>query len=395
MNFLDDALKIRDQIVRWRRDFHQIPEVDLDIPQTKSYIKNELMEMGISVQEYEKHSGMTAVIGRGGNKTVGIRADMDALPVREESGLAYASDTGKMHACGHDAHAAALLGTALILKKHEDELPGKVKLIFQPGEENLIGAKAMIGDGVLEHPHVDVLLAMHVGNLGGMADNGDIIVGKKNVFYASETIEIEIAGRGGHASTPHLTVDPIVIAGQILEGLQSIVSREIQPGVPAIISITNISGGLGTYNVIPDRVKMMGGIRARDRETQEFLFRRVREVVEGVSASKGAVGTFKRIQGTPPLVNDAGVVDSFLASAGKILPQQSIHEMVQINMGAEDAAYLFEKVPGCYFFLCNAMPCDGVVYPHHNGKFQIDDTILYRGTALMAQAAYDLVNVAG
>ncbi len=390
MDYKKQAEAMSDEIIGWRRALHTMPELELDLPQTKQYIKSELEKMGIIVQEFADSSSMVALIGKKQGKTLAIRCDIDGLPVKEETGLSYASMNGNMHACGHDAHGAIGLGIAKILKNREEELNGQVKILFQAGEEPLTGAKRMVADGVLENPKVDRVLVVHVGRLCASAPLGDIVIPVKNAFLASETIEIEITGKGGHAATPHLCVDPVVIASKVILELQTLISREVKPGTVALISLTSLSTSSDAYNIIPDSVLIKGGIRAEELQTQEFLFQRVQKLVEEIAEENGAVGQFRRISGAPPVINDAQVVKELLASAAKILPQNKIHTMESVNVGADDASYFMQDVPGCYFFLCNGKSDEnGMLYPHHNSRFQIDDSVLYEAVAIMAQAADD------
>ena len=387
---VEEARAVSGQLISWRRDLHRFPETDLRLPRTKAYVTRVLQELGVSFREYETHDGITAVIGRPGGRVIGIRGDMDGLPVREETGLPYASENDCMHACGHDGHTAVLLGLAKILKEHEAELPGQVKLIFQPGEENLIGAKAMVAEGALKDPAVDRLYTMHLGSIGGIARTGDILVNRSNVFLASECTDILVYGRGGHAASPHKAVDPVPIAAEIITALQTIISRELQPGTVALISVTSVETPTHTYNIIPDHVRLWTGIRAKETRVQEFLFRRAEELAKGIAESHGGRAEFRRVSGAPAVVNDAEAVAQFLSSAGKLLPEERIHVIDTVNMGADDAAYFLQEVPGCYFYFCNALPWDdGVIYPHHNAKFMMDDSVLYQAAALLLQAALD------
>lgn len=394
MNIRAKAEQLNSHIIGWRRDLHQMPEVGLQCPNTAKYICERLEEMGIPYQTFDNHSGVIGLIGKKSGKTVGLRADMDGLNVAEKNNFEYASNNNNMHACGHDAHTATLLGAARILKDMEDELDGQVKLIFQPDEESLTGARQMIEDGVLENPSLDCMYLMHVGSIGGKGNEiGDIIVGKKAVFASSDAFNIVITGKGGHASTPHLTIDPIIIAARFIENLQSLISRETKTGIPAVISITSLIAGQGTYNIIPDTAEIRGGFRTGDLTTRDYLMCRIREVLEHTATMMGASAELNMLAGCPSTINDLAITERFLNSAGKILPAEKILEMKETNMGGEDAAYFLAQVPGCYFFLYNACPSDdGVEYPHHNARFCIDDSVLYLGSALFAQAAVDYLD---
>lgn len=390
MTTLNDAMNIKDDIIQWRRALHQIPETGLVLPKTAAFVKARLDEMGISYKTFDGHSGILALIGdpaRG--KTIGLRADMDALEIREETGVSFASENDKMHACGHDAHTAALLGAAKLLKSREAELTGCVKLIFQPAEEGPGGAEPMIRDGVLDDPKLDAIFAMHVFNLEGADNPGAIGLRQGTMFASDDQLHLKITGKGGHGSAPHETVDPIVISAQVILALQNIISREVKPSSPAVLTIASLNAGRGTTNIISDVAEMLGTIRTLSPETRAFVLQRIEEVVSAVTKGFRADYELKFFDSYPPVVNDRQVTNDFLESAKKVLPEEDIIILEESLMGGEDAAFFFEKVPGTYFLLNTAMPVDGVLYPIHNAKFMLDDSVLYKGTALLVQAAMD------
>lgn len=389
MNLLNEMRDQKETLITWRRELHQIPELDLDLVKTYAYVEEKLNDWGVSYVKSPSNAGLIATFGKGG-KCVAIRGDMDALPVKEDTGLPYASSNGNMHACGHDGHTAILLGAAKFLKEHEEEIPGTIKLIFQAGEENLIGAKLLVEEGALRNPDVDRFLSLHIGSLGGSGKAGDVLIKKNTSFLASLCFEIEITGKSGHAASPHLTVDPMVTASEVILALQMIVSREIKPGTLGLISCTTISTPTDAYNIIPQSVLIKGTIRAEDPEVHEYLAKRTEEVVQEVARSHRAQGEFRRIYGAPALVNDNEAVEDTLASAKKVLGDDKAYLINNVNMGSEDAAFFCEKVPGCYIFFCNEQKDEhGNVWPHHNAKFRIDDSYLYQAAAVMLQAAFD------
>lgn len=385
------------QIINWRRDLHKIPELGLNLPETRKYVVNELEKMGIEYKTYSEHSGIICVLGKKEGKVIAIRADMDGLPIKEETGLEYASQNENMHACGHDSHTAILLGVAKILKEHENEINGQIKLIFQPSEERApSGAFTMIKDGVLENPKVDAILAHHNIRSLGKFKNGDIVVKYGPVLPASDKMNIKIIGKGGHGSMPEKCVDPIAIAALVINNIQYILSREIKQGVFKVISFGSIHGG-NAGNVIPSVVELTGTIRNSDEETREHIKKRIREIVEGVTKSMGANHELnfgsEGSGGIPALVNDFDIVESVVKSAKNILPENEIHVFDQILMGSEDASYYFEKIPGCFFALCTEEAYDdGTIYPQHNSKFLLNDSVLYKATAVFIQSALDFLN---
>lgn len=398
MDILEISKSLQSEIVELRRQLHKFPETGLILPRTAEFVKNYLQKLDIKFKTFEKHSGIVGLIGKTGGRTIAIRADMDGLKIKEETGLEFSSENDNMHACGHDCHTAVLLVAAKIFKEYEDELNGQIKLIFQPGEEGPGGALPMLEDGVLEDPKVDAILAMHVGSLAESIagkirlQQGDIIVSHGNMFAADDQFYVKITGRGGHGSTPDIAVDPVAVSIQVMNSLQYIVSREIKPSNPAVITISSITAGRETYNIIPDYAEIRGTIRCLNYTTRDFIFKRMTEIVEGISKTMRAEGTIEFLDGYPPLINNVEIVDKFLKSAEEVVGNERIHVIEESIMGGEDAAFFFEKVPGCYFFFNTPGYKDGYCYPAHNSKFDVDESKLYEGAALFVKTAMDLLN---
>ena len=394
MNISKEVLDINNELIKWRRELHKIPEIGMILPKTCNYVRNRLDEMGIEYSTYENHSGICVVIGKKDGKTIALRADMDALEIKEETNLDFKSENGNMHACGHDAHTAILLSVAKILKRNEEKLNGKIKLIFQPSEECAPGgALAMIEDGVLEDPKVDAMIALHVDNDSGNCKNGDVIVKYGSVSAFEDPINIKIIGKGGHASTPDLCIDPISIATLVINNIQYILTREIKQTVPTVISFSSIQGGRNSNNIIPDVVEIKGTVRNTDVETRKFVLGRIEEIVAGLTKIMRANFELNFDGGCSGVVNDTGMVDMFIKSAKKIVQEDEIHIAEECMMGAEDVGFFFEKVKGCYFKLYNPVAFeDGIVYPLHNSKYMMDDSVLYRGVSLFLQATIDYLN---
>lgn len=383
------AEALQNQIVEWRRALHRIPEVGLVLPQTATFVKARLQEMGLTWQEYEGHSGMTVKIGRGSGKTVAIRADMDALPIQEETQLPYASENNNMHACGHDSHTAMLLAAAKILKEHEQELNGTVKLIFQPAEEGPGGAQPMVRDGVVAD--VDGIFALHIGELGGHFQPGGIALSRTGMTAADDQVRITIKGLGGHGSNPHLCVDPVVVAAAIIQNLQLIVSREVDAHDSTVITIASVEAGRGATNIIPETATMLGTIRNALPSTRDYVLQRIEEVAKGTAETLRASCTVEFFDGYPAVVNDENMVNSFLKTARKLLSEEDIHILSHGMMGGEDAGFFWQEVPGCFFFLPSCAPCpaDGQIYGAHHPRFCLNESVFWRGSALLAQAAID------
>lgn len=392
MTVLNEAEAISSEIIAWRRELHKIPEIGLILPQTAAFVKARLDEMGVSYSSFARHSGIVALIGKKTGKTVALRADMDGLRINEESEFEYHSQNSNMHACGHDAHTAILLGTAKLLKKHEDALNGQVKLLFQPAEEGPGGALPMIEDGVLENPKVDAILALHMDRKihNFPCKNGDVIVKYGNSSAADDQVDITIIGKSGHGSEPNRCIDPIAISTLVVTAIQYIISREISPFSPCVITFGTMTGGNGAENIIPNTVVLHGTIRNQDLDTRDFVFKRIEEVVKYITKAMRADYELTFLNGYPPTKNNKDMVDSFLASAHKILPREDIHISAEESMGGEDAGFFYQKVPGCFFRLYSQAPfADGEFYPAHSSRFVLDDSVLYRGAALFMQSVLD------
>lgn len=391
MNVLDKVREVEEYIIKCRRDLHQIPEVGLDLPKTSEYVANELKKMGIEVKEKVAVSGVVGLI-RGGKegKTIALRADMDGLPIKEETNLPFAAKNGNMHACGHDAHTAILLGVAKVLSENKEEIKGNIKLIFQPAEEGPGGAKPMIEEGVLENPKVDAVLGLHVGNL--TEDNkGSIMVSYDNMMACLDSFRVKLIGKGCHGAYPQTGVDPVVMAGSFLTSIQTIISREIAATDNGVITVGKINGGQA-YNIIPEYVELEGTVRATDQSVREYLAKRIGEIAKGISETMRGSYEYDYTFGYPPVVNNEEFTKGFVESAKKIIPEEDIFPMKKPVMGGEDMAYFLEKVPGTFFFLNNPKEVDGVCYPHHNPKFDIDESLLSKGAALIIQGALDYLS---
>ena len=394
MNIIKEAEKLSSKIIKYRRELHRIPETGMILPKTAEYVMDKLKMLNIDFTTYETHSGICAVIGKKEGKTIAVRADMDALPIKEETNLSFKSENGNMHACGHDAHTAILLGLAELLKNHEQELNGKVKLIFQPCEECAPGgALAMIEDNVLENPKVDAMIALHTDNSIRNFKNGDVMVRYGSMSAYEDPINLKIIGKGGHASVPNACVDPISIATLIINNIQYILTREIDQTIPTLISFTSIQGGRGSNNIIPDSVEIKGTVRNTNSKLREYVLNRITEIVKGMTKIMNAEYELDFEGGCSGVINNSDMVDRFIDSAEKVIGKDSIHVLNDYNMGAEDAGFFFEKVPGCYFLLYNPL-CfeDGIIYPAHNSKFMMDDSVLFKGTALFFQTVMDYLD---
>jgi len=380
MNFdpLKEAEKIKDEIISWRRDFHMHPELGFEEERTSKIVEEHLREWGYKIKR--AGTGIIADIGDGG-KTIALRADMDALPIQEENDVPYKSRVpGKMHACGHDAHTAMLLGAAKILAEMKDELQGTVKLIFQPAEEGGLGAKKIVEEGHLDD--VDAIFGIHV-----WAELPSGIIGIKSgpLLASADAFRVLIKGKGGHGAAPHFSIDPIPAAADAVLALQRIVAREVDPLESAVVTVGKIQGGTA-FNVIPQYVELEGTFRFFTQELGKFLERRIREIIENTAKAhncKAEVNT--EILG-PPTINDEKMV-KFVAETAKALGLK-VGE-VRKTLGGEDFAYYLEKVPGAFIALGIRNEEKGIIYPHHHPKFDVDEDVLYLGTALEVALAFN------
>ncbi len=383
----EEAQAMAGQLVAWRRDFHRHPELGFMEVRTGGVIADYLVSLGYTVQ---RHVGKTGVVGLwAGDRpgpTVMLRFDIDALPVQEENETEYASQNpGVMHACGHDAHTAIGLGVATLIARHRQELAGQVKLVFQPNEEGhggSNGAPAMIADGVLENPAPEVAFGLHVWN---SLEVGYAIVQPGAMMASTGIFTIQVQGQGGHGAIPQHTVDPIVVASQIVLALQTVISRNVAPMQPAVLTVGQIEAG-SAFNIIPPTAKMMGTVRTFDSEVQALITGRMEGIVTKVAEAFGATAKLEFSEITPPLVNAETPTALVRQIAEEILGKNAIVPS-EPSMGGEDMAFYLQKVPGCFFFLGSRNEAKGLVYGHHHPRFDIDEGALPLGVAILATAA--------
>jgi amidohydrolase len=388
MDIINYSKGIQREIVNWRRELHKMPEIGFSLEKTSEFIIERLKEMNIEYR-LTAETGIVAIIrGEAKGRTVALRADMDALPIKEETDLPYASSNGSMHACGHDAHVAMLLGAAKILSENKKALSGNVKLLFQPAEENFGGAQIMISEGCLENPKVDVIFGLHIGSLSREVGNGMIGIRKGAMMAAVDRFIIRIIGKGGHGAAPHECVDPITVACEVVASLQKIVSREINPVNPAVLTIGQITGGTA-FNIIPKEVVLEGTVRTLNNEDRTYIENRITEIVKFITKANKAEYIIDYENSYPVLMNNDLATDKLSTAAAKIIGKDKIVELKNPVMGAEDMAYYLQEVPGTFFYLGSNNENKGIVYPHHNSQFNIDEDVLWIGTAVFLQAVID------
>ena len=384
---------LEDRIIRWRRDLHRIPEIGTQLPKTQAYVTACLDEMGIPYRKGARDSGVIADIEGGlPGKRVAFRADMDALEIGEETGLPFASKhPGRMHACGHDAHTAMLLGAGKVLWEHRDWLRGNVRLIFQTAEEGVTGARIAIADGCLDG--VDAVFGTHIGTLMGTEiPSGKILISRGCCMASGDHFTITVRGAGCHGSSPEKGVDPVHIAAHVLLALEGIQARETSALEPAVVTIGRIHGG-DANNVIPDTVLMGGTIRALDRGVRDRVALRMREIAEGTALALGGSAFMELTQSVPPVVNDPGMADLAARAAREVAGDTNVEgDRTRPCMGSEDFSLYLEQVPGCFLFLSSADPAKGTNVSHHSARFNVDESVLWEGSAVFAAIAERFLN---
>lgn len=383
-SILNEAKSLETYLCDTRRALHERAETGFDLTETLAYVKARLAAMGIAHSDCGK-AGILATLGKAEGKCILLRADMDALPIPEETGEAFAAKNGACHACGHDMHTAMLLGAARILKNHEAELRGTVKLMFQPAEELLEGAKDMIDAGVLDSPRPDGAMMLHV--MAALPHpTGTVIVSAPGVGApAADYFEIKVRGRGCHGSMPDTGVDPLNAAAHILIALQEINAREMPMGERMALTIGTLNAGAAP-NVIPDMVTMGGTLRAFDENVREFIKQRVTDISAGIASAFRAEAELAFTRGCPSLYNDESMVLAAESYAKELLGDKVISAGGS-GGGSEDFAYVSREVPSVMLALTAGSPDEGYVYPQHHPKVRFDEGVLPIGSAVYAYTA--------
>lgn len=394
-NLLEEAKGYEEEIIKARRYFHKNPELHINLPLTTKYVMDKLKEYGYEPKEICK-SGVVAISGgKKPGKTFLIRGDMDALPIKEETHLEFKSITDNMHACGHDMHTAMMLGAAKLLKDHEDEIEGTVKLMFQPAEETLSGAKLMIESGVLENPTVDKAMMIHVASgLGFPIKNGSVIfLGKGAVSANVDIFEIKIQGKGGHGAMPDTTIDPLNVLSHIHIALAEINSREVAPGEVAVLTIGEMHGG-NAANIIPDTAYLKGTIRTFNKDVRELVNKRLEEITNGIAATFRCTATIKS-EGCPSVINDEELVDSTLKYTSELLGKEYVIDIEKVlgkskkMSGSEDFGFVSMKNPTLMLALNAGLSQEGKIYGQHHPKVAFDENVLHIGAAVYANTAIE------
>ncbi|TAI48937.1 amidohydrolase [Flagellimonas allohymeniacidonis] len=399
-----DFAAVESKVIEWRRDIHQNPELSNREFKTAEKIAKHLNSLGIEVQTNVAKTGVVGLLkGNKEGKVVALRADIDALPVTERNDLPYKSTvtseflgktTGVMHACGHDTHTAILMGVAEVLSKNKDKIKGTVKFIFQPAEEGPPpgeegGALLMVKEGVLSNPDVDAIFGLHINS---QTPVGIIKYKPGGSMAAAQRFVINVKGKQTHGSQPWGGVDPILISAKIIDGLQTIISREAElTNEAAVISVGKITSGV-RFNIIPESAEMIGTIRTLDYDMQKLINRRMEEMVPAIAKAYGGDATIDIQTTTSITFNDPDLTAQMVPTLESVAGQENvvIHKAIT---GAEDFSYFQEKVPGLYFFLGGMTPGTTEAYPHHTPDFKIDDSGLQLGVKAMTQLALDYLNM--
>ncbi|MFD1061983.1 amidohydrolase [Winogradskyella litorisediminis] len=398
-----DIIDIEDKLIEWRRDFHKNPELSNREFKTAEKIAKHLKSLGLDVETNVAKTGVVGILkGDNPGKVVALRADIDALPVTERNNLPFKSEvkttflnteTGVMHACGHDTHAAILMATAEVFSKHKDKINGTIKFIFQPAEEGPPpgeegGAKLMIKEGVLDNPKVDAIFGLHINS---QTPVGVIKYKTGGIMASVERFVINVKGKQTHGSQPWSGVDPILISAKIIDGLQTIISREARlTDEAAVITVGKITSGT-RFNIIPESAEMIGTVRTLDPKMRAMIERRMKEMTETIAKAYGGEATITFQNNTSITYNDAALTEQILPSIQKVAGAENV-QLMKATTGGEDFSYFQEKVPGVYFFLGGMTPGNTESFPHHTPDFQIDESGLLLGVKAFTQITLDYLN---
>lgn len=384
-NFIKQAKLIKEDLLNYRRTIHSNPEVGDKLPKTKVFVMDKLREFGYEPIEICESGIVATIEGNKSSKTFLLRADMDALPMKEDTNCDFKSNNGCMHSCGHDMHTAMLLGAAKLLKQNQEQIEGTVKLVFQPDEEGFTGAKKMINAGVLENPKVNAAMAMHVHS--GTPSNV-VLYGLGTSIAGCNRFRIVVKGIGCHGAMPETGIDPINIAAHIYLSLQEITSREIPSTKPAVLTIGKFIGG-DAPNIIPKEVIMEGTIRSLDKELGQFIFNRINDIVKSTAKMFRGEAELIELSSVPPLANDTNLAKELGSYVKDLVGEKGVVEFEGGGMGSEDFASYSYEVPSVYFMLGAGTKQENPLYgePMHNNKVVFNEDIMVTGAAMHAYCA--------
>jgi amidohydrolase len=384
-----EVLARYEALVAFRRDLHRHPELGFQEERTAAAVAGRLAAEGIDLRAGIAGTGLLARVRAGGGsataprRTALLRADMDALPLQEETGAVYASSVeGRMHACGHDGHTAILVETAILAQAHAATLAGDLAFVFQPAEEGLGGAEKMIEDGILAETGAEAVFGLH---LWSPLSLGKVAVTAGSFMAAADEFEITVTGKGGHAAFPHTAVDAVVVGSYVVAALQTLVSRHVDPLQSAVVTVGSFQAGSG-HNIIAETAVLRGTVRTFDGVLQDSLVRRLREISEATCAALGARCEFRFFSGYPATINDEDMADFVAEVAAETVGRDNVVRDL-VMMGAEDMSYFLRERPGCYFFVGAGNESRGIVHPHHSSHFDLDEKALAIGCELFLRIA--------
>lgn len=389
----DKAKAYQEEVVAIRRYLHQNPELSYQEHETTEFIIDKLAELGIKVDR-PLDTGCVGIIegGKKSDRVIALRADIDALPITEEGEHKeefISENEGVAHCCGHDAHTANLLGTAKILTDLQNEIEGTVLLVFQPAEEKLPGGGRLLCEtGYLQDKGVDVIYGLHTNP---HMEPGQIATRKGPLMARPDEFKLEIIGQGGHAASPHEAVDPVVMASQVVNQIQTIVSRNVNPTEPAVVTVGKISGG-SAHNIIPEKVEMLGTVRTFDQATADMIKDRIGAIVKGVTEAAGGDFTYDFDYGYPAVINTDWATDIVIDSASELLGEENVVQLEDPIMAGEDFAFYQQHFPGVFFFLGSGREESSSTYSWHHPKYNVDEECFVTGTALMASLVFQPIS---
>jgi hippurate hydrolase len=387
-SLLDEAHGLLDDTLELRRRIHRHPEIGLTLPRTQQVILDALAPLGLAIRTGTRTTSVVATLeGARPGPTMLLRADMDALPLQEDTGLPFASEVaGAMHACGHDTHVAMLLSAARMLAARRASLAGRVVFMFQPGEEGYHGARVMIEEGLLDAHKPDAAFGVHVG----ARHPAGVVATRGGAMLASgDTFQITVRGEGGHASAPHDCLDPIPVACEIVQAFQTLTTRRVNAFDPAVLTVAKIEAGT-TRNIIPETASLLGTIRSVSEKTRNSMLEGVKRVAEGVAAAHGATVEVNLIRGYPVTVNDDAFAERVMRVATELLGPERVQPMTTPIMGSEDFSYVLQRVTGAFAFL-GTRPDEGPAPPNHSNRMIVNESALPNGVALHVAVALDVL----
>ncbi len=385
IDFNADVAQFHPDLIACRRDLHQHPELAFEEVRTAGLVAAELRKLGLEVRTGVAKTGVVGILeGSSDGPTVMYRADMDALPIQEENDIDYKSVyPGKMHACGHDGHVAVALTVAKVMARHRDQIAGRIKFVFQPGEEGAGGALAMIKDGVLDDPEPDFALGLH---LWQELPFGTVGTAEGAIMSGSSTFQVRIKGRGGHAAMPHTTVDPVVCSAQLVTALHTIVPRRVNAMAGAVVlSVTGINTSTYKHNILPEYVEVLGTFRTFNAYTSELIEQHIRDVSRAICESMDCTAQVQVKHLTIPVVNHPDVVKKLRRVFCRFMDEELLDNTAR-TMASEDMSYLLEDIPGMFLLIGTANPAKGLTYGHHHPRFNIDEAALPIAARLMCEA---------